>query len=73
MSSVVYLGSPTTGLKSVAGAPCTPANTWFQTLLLQPATEPLRTRNCCWLPLTTYGSVESAMNPPDAYCGPAVQ
>ena len=33
----------------------------------------LRIRNCCWLPLVTEPATVSAMNPPLAYCGPAVQ
>ncbi len=35
----------------------------------------LRTRNCCWEPLMMGSPVwrESAMKPPLAYCGPAVQ
>jgi hypothetical protein len=32
-----------------------------------------RTMNCCWEPLMTKPVCESAMKPPLAYCGPAVQ
>ncbi len=56
-----------------AGAPFTPANTWFHTPFDQSVRALSRTRNCCWLPLMTLPRLESAMNPPLAYCGPAVQ
>src|SRR3954466_8987262 len=36
-----------------AGAPFTPAKTWFHTPLLQPPIALLRTKYCCWEPLTT--------------------
>ena len=56
-----------------AGAPRTPENTWFHTALLQPPTTPSRVSHCCWDPLMTNAVRESAMKPPLAYCGPAVQ
>jgi hypothetical protein len=61
--------------KLCAGAPGSPANTWFHTPLVQPSRLVLRTRNCCSEPLITVPPVndESAMNPPLAYCGPAEQ
>jgi len=51
----------------------TPENTWFQTALLQLVTVLLRVSHCCCEPLTTVPSAESAMNPPLAYWGPALQ
>ena len=70
MASVVYggLGKPASD-----GAPTTPANTWFHTPLDQLAIWLLRVSHCCWEPLITVGRRESAMKPPLAYCGPAVQ
>jgi hypothetical protein len=52
--------------KFCAGAPTSPENTWFQTALVQPSRLLLRTKNCCWLPLSTVLAVncESAMKPP---------
>ncbi len=52
-----------------------PANTWFQTPLLQPfkravADEELLLRAVDDVPPA---NAESAMNPPLAYCGPALQ
>src|SRR5450759_17799 len=48
-----------------AGAPTTPANTWFQTALLQPPRLLFLTRYCCCVPLTTLReNCESAMKPP---------
>ena len=63
------------GLGNVAssGAPTVPAKTWFHTALDQPATSLLRVSHCCCEPLIVFGSRESAMKPPLAYCGPAVQ
>src|SRR4051794_24482223 len=57
------------------GAPTSPANTWFHTPLVQPPSTLLRTKNCCCEPLVTGPpeNAESAMKPPLAYCGPAVQ
>jgi hypothetical protein len=56
-----------------AGAPFTPANTWFQTALLHVPTVLLRTRNCCCEPFSTKpGMAVSAMKPPLAKDG-AVQ
>src|SRR3954454_23431868 len=66
VSRVVYGGSG----YDCAGAPCTPAKTWFQTPLLHPPTALLRTRYCCWEPLTTVPvNSESAMKPPLAKDG----
>src|SRR3954471_4775861 len=70
VSSVVYGGF---GNVESSGAPSTPANTWFQTAFVQNATWLLRVSHCCWEPLMVNGSLESAMKPPLAYCGPAVQ
>ena len=70
MSSVVYGGF---GNAASSGAPTTPAKTWFHTPLDQPATSLLRVSHCCCEPLVVAGSRESAMKPPLAYCGPAVQ
>jgi hypothetical protein len=74
VSSVVYGG----GFKGVVendcgGAPWTPEKTWFQTPFDQPPMLLSRTRNCCCEPLMTKPVCESLMNPPLAYCGPAVQ
>ena len=55
------------------GAPTTPEKTWFQTPFDQPPMLLSRTRNCCCDPLMTKPVCESAMKPPLAYCGPAVQ
>jgi hypothetical protein len=55
------------------GAPSTPAKTWFQTPFDQPPITLLRISHCCCEPLMTNGSIESAIKPPLAYCGPAVQ
>ena len=55
------------------GAPTTPAKTWFHTPFDQPPISLLRISHCCCEPLMTNGSFESAMKPPLAYCGPAVQ
>ena len=53
------------------GAPWTPAKTWFQTPLLQPARLLFRTRYCCCEPLMTWlENWESAMKPPLAKDGP---
>ena len=69
MSSVVYGGLG----NDCAGAPWTPAKTWFQTPFVQPPMLLLRTRYCCCEPLTTVPeSCESAMKPPLANDG-AVQ
>src|SRR6187200_2808689 len=74
LGSVVYGGF---GKVASSGAPATPANTWFQTALVQTPTALSRTTYCCCDPLmTTWPSVarrESAMKPPLANCGPAVQ
>ncbi len=70
VGSVVYGGF---GKVVSSGAPATPANTWFQTAFDQPPTLLSRTRYCCCEPLMVNGSFESAMNPPLANCGPAVQ
>ena len=70
VSSVVYGGF---GKPVSAGAPTTPENTWFHTPLDQPATSLLRISHCCCEPFTTDWVFESAMKPPLAYCGPAVQ
>src|SRR3954468_12822417 len=67
VSSVVYGGS---GKPASDGAPSTPPNTWFHTPLDHPPMMLLRVIHCCWEPLTTNGSRESAMKPPLAYCGP---
>ncbi len=56
-----------------SGAPSTPEKTWFQTPFVQPPTMLLRVNHCCWEPLSTLGSRESAMKPPLANWGPAVQ
>jgi hypothetical protein len=71
VSSVVYGGLG----NDCGGAPSSPANTWFQTPLVHPSRSLLRTRNCCWEPLTMVPpeNAESAMKPPLAYCGSAVQ
>ena len=52
--------------KFCAGAPTSPAKTWFHTALVQPSRLLFRTTNCCWLPLSTVlpENCESAMNPP---------
>ena len=52
--------------KFCAGAPVSPEKTWFHTPLLQPSRALFRTRNCCWLPLSTGlpENFESAMKPP---------
>ena len=55
------------------GAPSTPAKTWFHTPLDQPPIRLLRVSHCCCEPLMTNGRLESAMKPPLANCGPAVQ
>ena len=70
VASVVYGGF---GKVESSGAPTTPEKTWFHTPLDQPATSLFRVSHCCCDPLTTKGSLESAMKPPLAYCGPAVQ
>ena len=46
---------------------------WFQAPLDQPPMLLSRTRNCCCKPLMMKPVSESAMKPPLAYCGPAVQ
>src|SRR5689334_14787770 len=69
-STVVYGGS---GNAASDGAPTTPENTWFHTPFDQLATSLLRVSHCCWEPLVVAGSFESAMKPPLANCGPAVQ
>src|SRR6478672_2572934 len=58
--------------KHCAGAPTSPAKTWFHTPLLQPSSVLLRTRNCCCDPLTIVlpSNLESAMKPPLAKDGP---
>ena len=61
------------GNDASSGAPSTPENTWFQTPFDQPSISLLRMSHCCCEPLITFGSRESAMKPPLAYCGPAVQ
>ena len=55
------------------GAPSTPAKTWFHTPFDQPPISLLRVSHCCCEPLIDEGRFESAMNPPLANCGPAVQ
>src|SRR3954454_12871810 len=70
VASVGYGGF---GKPASDGAPVTPEKTWFQTPFDQPARTLLRVSHCCWEPLTTEGMLESAMKPPLAYCGPAVQ
>ncbi len=69
-SIVVYGGS---GNPASSGAPTTPEKTWFQTPLLQPSISLLRVSHCCCEPLIVYDRSESAMKPPLANCGPAVQ
>ncbi len=79
VSSVVYGGvppaRPEVAEKLCAGAPGDPRNTWFHTPLDQPSRLVLRTMNCCCEPLITVLPVnaESAIKPPLANCGPAVQ
>src|SRR5512135_1151477 len=74
VSSVVYAGGLYgTDPNDCAGAPTTPEKTWFQTALDQPPMLLSRTRNCCCDPLMMKPVWESAMKPPLAYCGPAVQ
>ena len=70
VSSVVYGGF---GKPASAGAPTTPAKTWFQTPFDQLPISLLRVSHCCCDPLTTVPAFESAMKPPLANCGPAVQ
>ena len=70
VARVVYGGL---GNVSSGGAPVTPAKTWFQTAFDQLATSLLRVSHCCCEPLITVGSFASAMKPPLANCGPAVQ
>src|SRR5580765_6109864 len=74
VASVVY-GGGSNGVapNDCGGAPTTPENTWFHTPLDQPPMLLSRTRNCCCDPLMTKPVWESAMNPPLANCGPAVQ
>src|SRR5262245_144631 len=67
--SVVYGGSG----KDCAGAPWTPAKTWFQTAFDHGPMLESRTRNCCCDPLMMAPVTESARKPPLANCGPAVQ
>src|SRR3990170_4209409 len=69
-SRVVYGGA---GKVASSGAPSTPEKTWFHTALDQLATWLLRVSHCCCEPLVTAPNLESAMKPPLAYCGPAVQ
>jgi hypothetical protein len=69
-ASVVYGGF---GKVASLGAPTTPEKTWFHTPLDQLLTVLLRVSHCCCEPLMTSGMSESAMKPPLAYCGPAVQ
>ena len=64
---------PLTAGKHCAGALFTPAKTWFHTPLDQPPMLLSRTRNCCCDPLIMKPVWESAMKPPLANCGPAVQ
>ena len=56
-----------------AGAPCTPAKTWFQTAFVHPSRLLFRTKYCCCEPLMTVLPVksESEMNPPLANDGPS--
>jgi len=70
VSSVVYGGF---GNAASSGAPTTPEKTWFHTPLDQLSTSLLRVSHCCCEPLVVAGSRESAMKPPLANCGPAVQ
>src|SRR6266542_702115 len=70
VASVVYGGC---GKAESSGAPVTPEKTWFHTPLDQPASSLLRVSHCCCEPLMVNGSLESAMKPPLANCGPAVQ
>ena len=70
VSRVVYGGF---GKLASDGAPSTPAKTWFHTAFDQPPIRLLRISHCCWEPLMTNGRFESAMKPPLANCGPAVQ
>ena len=51
----------------------TPAKTWFHTAFVQPAISLLRVSHCCCDPFRTVGRRESAMKPPLANWGPAVQ
>src|SRR5918997_1319128 len=69
-SSVVYGG---VGEGGAAGGPRAPAKTWFQTPFDHPAISLLRVSHCCCEPLMVNGRRESAMKPPLANCGPAVQ
>ena len=65
-ASVVYggFGYP------CAGAPSTPANTWFHTAFDHDPMSLLRTKYCCCDPFVTDPVTESAINPPLAYDGP---
>src|SRR5918912_207649 len=67
VASVVYGGFG----KLCAGAPTTPANTWFQTPFVHESTSLFRTRNCCCDPFNTTLSLnfESAAKPPLANDG----
>src|SRR4051794_9472617 len=70
LSSVVY---GVAGNAESSGAPTTPEKTWFHTAFDQLAPSLLRVSHCCCEPFTVDGSLLSAMKPPLAYCGPAVQ
>jgi hypothetical protein len=73
LDPIAVYGPPHAGAvgKHVAGAPLSPEKTWFQTPFVQPSMLLLRTRNCCWDPLTIVErfSSESAMKPPLANDG----
>jgi hypothetical protein len=70
VSRVVYGGF---GNAASSGAPTTPEKTWFHTPFDQGPISLLRVSHCCWEPLVIGPNFESAMKPPLAYCGPAVQ
>src|SRR5215472_15931742 len=75
VASVVYGPGPPGTPKLCGGAPWTPANTWSHTPFVQPSIELFLRMNCCCDPLRMVLPVnlESAMKPPLANCGPAVQ
>src|SRR5260221_414715 len=75
LARVVYGPAPPGTPKAWAGAPLSPANTWFHTPFVQPSRLLFRTMNCCCDPLTMVppANCESATNPPLANCGPAEQ
>ena len=69
VGSVVYGGFG----NDCGGAFSTPENTWFHTPFDHGPITLLRISHCCCEPLVTAPMRESAMKPPLAYCGPAVQ